>query len=417
MNVLFKALNVVLAIVSFIPLSTQRCLAAGYYVDSIGGSDSNSGMSSSSPWKSLVHLHHKRLVPGDFIYLKAGSTFSSGLNISASGNSSSPITFSAYGSGAAPVISNDGTYGSHKDAIKLSGSYVIVDGFKLTTASYSGVNVRGRHNIVRNCEMTDVGIGVTLAGSNNLVTHNYAHDLKMVVNDAKLDNDYGANGVLITAPHNEYSYNSCVRCQAPSHDYGMDGGAVEFFNTVDGAYIHHNYAQESNGFLEVGGRPGHATGVRISYNVSVNDGPFGEFHLSDKFASTVSDFHIENNTIIEPTATERDLIWMDTPPAAKAIFFRNNIVVVRNFDHIFSFDVNRSNNVYQFLAGDPQIVTGQGAVLERGEMLVNPKFVSLNGNDFHLQSPGRRTALSLGGAIDNDAVAVPATSPDIGAYQ
>jgi hypothetical protein len=42
--------------------------------------------------------------PGDNIYFERGQTWRERLNIPSSGNSSDPITFGAYGSGAKPII-------------------------------------------------------------------------------------------------------------------------------------------------------------------------------------------------------------------------------------------------------------------------------------------------------------------------
>jgi len=41
--------------------------AAGtnYYVDSVSGSDSNSGTSPTSPWKTLTRVQQQRFQPGD----------------------------------------------------------------------------------------------------------------------------------------------------------------------------------------------------------------------------------------------------------------------------------------------------------------------------------------------------------------
>ena len=49
-----------------------------------------------------------------------------------------------------------------------------------------------------------------------------------------------------------YLITDSFKCISSSFDYGTDGGAVEFWGISDGNYIHHNWAEENNGFMEVG---------------------------------------------------------------------------------------------------------------------------------------------------------------------
>ena len=79
--------------------------ATNYYV-AANGKDSNNGRSPSSPWKSLskVNAMMSSFRAGDAIYFRRGDTFWGELTIKASGSSGSPIRFTAYGSGAKPVI-------------------------------------------------------------------------------------------------------------------------------------------------------------------------------------------------------------------------------------------------------------------------------------------------------------------------
>ncbi|MHB0878238.1 MAG: hypothetical protein ACYC5O_19555, partial [Anaerolineae bacterium] len=106
-----------------LPIVAQA--GTNYYVNSSTGSDSNSGTSSSAPWRSLAPVHSRNFVAGDTINLAAGSTFDGGLVINDSGSTSSPITFQAYGSGNKPVIRNSGDWSV---AVNIQASYVILDG-------------------------------------------------------------------------------------------------------------------------------------------------------------------------------------------------------------------------------------------------------------------------------------------------
>ena len=87
---------------------TTLCFVANattYYI-SASGNDANNGTSTSTPWKSLSKLnsYFSSLKPGDNILFNRGDIFYGSITINTSGTSGSPITISAYGTGANPVI-------------------------------------------------------------------------------------------------------------------------------------------------------------------------------------------------------------------------------------------------------------------------------------------------------------------------
>jgi uncharacterized repeat protein (TIGR02059 family) len=79
--------------------------ATDYYISS-SGNDSNNGLSSSTPWKTItkVNSSFSTLKPGDRILFKKGDTFYGTLIITASGSAANPITIGAYGTGNNPII-------------------------------------------------------------------------------------------------------------------------------------------------------------------------------------------------------------------------------------------------------------------------------------------------------------------------
>lgn len=116
--------------------------AADYYVDP-SGNDANSGNSSALPWKSLSKVNSTVFLPGDRIFFKRGGTWYGTLSPQGSGNSSSQITLSSYGTGAKPLIDGGGNWA----AIALSSQeYWTIDGFEVTNpgsgdASRSGIRI------------------------------------------------------------------------------------------------------------------------------------------------------------------------------------------------------------------------------------------------------------------------------------
>lgn len=74
-----------------------------FYLD-CAGSDSSSGTSPISPWKSVARLNAERLLPGDTAYLKRGCLWRETLMPNGDGAQGLPITITAYGDGDPPTI-------------------------------------------------------------------------------------------------------------------------------------------------------------------------------------------------------------------------------------------------------------------------------------------------------------------------
>lgn len=300
--------------------------AKHYFVNSISGKDANNGTNPASPWQSMTPVHSATFMPGDTINFACGSSWNSGLEINDSGTPDKPIVFRAIGTGDKPIFSNPANMGK---AISITGKWVTVDGFFAKDAHLAGIYLAkgADHNIVRNCEIQNCGGGVMAYSSHNLITQNYAHDLIMIKNTQGGDDDYGAVAYWVFAPHNEIAYNRAVRCRASSYDYGADGGFFEVYNNGDSTYVHHNYAEDCNGFLEIGG--GSARGIVVAHNVSVENGEW-TFHLTGKFRSDIQNFRMEHNTIISKKGTKwNNILGLgrgDT--VANMIIFSHNLVVL-----------------------------------------------------------------------------------------
>src|SRR4030067_2437504 len=68
-------------------LLASSASATQYYVDNVGGSDTNSGTSTSMAWKTIAGVNSKmsQLVAGDIVSFKRGGTWTGMLTISKSG--------------------------------------------------------------------------------------------------------------------------------------------------------------------------------------------------------------------------------------------------------------------------------------------------------------------------------------------
>ncbi|MEG1858598.1 MAG: hypothetical protein RR216_07620, partial [Pseudoflavonifractor sp.] len=87
-----------------------------FYVDSAAGSDSNSGTTAETPWKTLWKVNSVLLRPGSKVYLKAGSVFADqGLSLRGNGTAAKPILVDMYNgatigtaAGVKPIINANG---------------------------------------------------------------------------------------------------------------------------------------------------------------------------------------------------------------------------------------------------------------------------------------------------------------------
>ena len=74
-----------------------------YYISN-SGSDTNNGLSTTTPWKTIDKVNAITFLAGDKILFQRGSTFTGSLIIKRSGISSNPITYSSYGTGENPIF-------------------------------------------------------------------------------------------------------------------------------------------------------------------------------------------------------------------------------------------------------------------------------------------------------------------------
>lgn len=293
----------ILCVFNFQSYSTE------YFVNSISGKDSNPRTSISAPWKSLSKLESSNFQPGDIVNFARGSSWTkaaweSVFIIDNNGTKENPITFRAYyGEGENPTFSNGGQVWNK--GIKISGSYIIIEELKVINTGYCGFEISkgANFNIIRKCEVENCGMGILTYGSNNLLTDNYIHNLKMIVDNETPDTqsgggDFGCVSFWLYGPDNEISYNRCIDNIGHSFDYITDGGFIEFYENCNGTYAHHNWVENGNGIAE--GSNGTGKNVRISYNVFIENGGFFALHTNN-FA--VDSFKFENNTCINKKGT------------------------------------------------------------------------------------------------------------------
>lgn len=90
---------------------TTHANATNYYVDTLGGNNSNSGLSPATPWRTMAIVNVFTFSPGDSILFKRGQAWYGQLYIKSSGTALAPITVSSYGNGNKPVFDGQGLVG------------------------------------------------------------------------------------------------------------------------------------------------------------------------------------------------------------------------------------------------------------------------------------------------------------------
>ena len=147
-------LIVLLAVPGLAPRSAKAA-GTSYYIDCSAGT--NGSGTQASPWNGLSTVSSYAFAAGDQVLFKRGSVCNGALLFQRSGASGSPITLSAYGSGALPILNGAG----QTAAVKLNNtSYLTIKDLEIENST--------RYGLFATSSITGVVTGLTLQ---NLVVH------------------------------------------------------------------------------------------------------------------------------------------------------------------------------------------------------------------------------------------------------
>jgi PKD repeat protein len=394
-----------------------------YYVSSDNGSPDGDG-SIENPWDSLSDIDKYSFFPGDTVFFECGSSWRGSFEITASGSPGRPVVFSKYGSGNMPAISNPDLGINEGNAIRISASYIVIEGLYInncgvskarTVAGIASFDPQDHHIIIRDCEFEGCRVAVRLYAHDVLVTNNYMHSPGGGINQW-----WGPMAIVGAGYNGEISYNLIEGFLAPNN-YGFDGGAIELDD--EGIHtnwkIHHNISRGNEGFIETydDSECEDCTwgDIEICYNYSDDyqwfiDGPIGKNPV------------IENNTILRVLPANTDFNWCISlhhliPQAS----VRNNIFVLANGVKAFEWEnpgSSTSDNIY--FSVDNSRANPKGYPLGSGEIIADPLFVNYEKRDLHLLqgSPAIDMAESSRYTMDLDNNPVPyGNGPDAGAFE
>jgi Periplasmic copper-binding protein (NosD) len=158
---------------------------ATYYVDSVGGNDSNTG--TLAPWRTISKVNAHTFGPGDQILFKRGGVWHDVLVLTSSGSAAHPITVGAYGTGAAPVLDQQGVRWPVVKLIKAS--HIVLRDLAMENASNVTVYLSDSSNItVLTCALKNSkshAIYVTGMSPNAVIANNtYSMDPGFVMSGA-----------------------------------------------------------------------------------------------------------------------------------------------------------------------------------------------------------------------------------------
>jgi len=282
-------------------LLTLPLSATTYYVD-CNGSDSNAGTSTGSAWQTIAKVNSSSFSSGDFVLFKSGCTWREQLIVPSSGRASSPITFGAYGSGTAPIISGadlptswtqSGIY--HYASVSAQPNQVFSDGSRLTQVSAANQLATGDwwwNGATSAVFVYDNPTGHTIEASQRsygifLNGKSYVTVNGLVGDKAQTDglyNNGAVSGITVTNSTFQHNYEfgarleqnvAAVVSQVTAFDNGSDG--ISFQATpsllIDHCTSHDNSAQTAdNHTAGIKGVSTGATNVTIQYSTSYHNG-------------------------------------------------------------------------------------------------------------------------------------------------
>ncbi len=233
LRILSVFLCVAITLTSFSFAASAQAVGTTYYVDSIGGSDSNSGTSENDAWKTLVKADSFTYSAGDKLLFKCDGVFEGTFTAKGSGVQGNHITIGSYGSGERPLLLTN----ESKTVITLQDvSFWTVENIEITAPQGNGILIYFYDKIV-----SDINIlNVSMHDIQNSFSDTWNSSLRAALRI------FGVSHTLGTSARNIYVYG----CEIYDCDYaiftGWNFGNDEYYPyndniVVDSCSIHDLY--------------------------------------------------------------------------------------------------------------------------------------------------------------------------------
>jgi hypothetical protein len=235
-----------------------------YYVDSVLGDDSRSGLSPALAWYSMDKVNAATLNAGDWVLFKCGCSWYHQLTIMRNGSVGNWITFSSYGTGTRPII-----YGNyvHMCACSIPEGYhhirvENIDFSGSTQSNYSSVMAYSHDLYFYNCIFRD---GKNCGYSSWTSTGGSIYN---VVVDTCYAHNNSSSGIMISSVDGSLGPHDCEVKYCITHDNGSSLWWDHGIYVRYGAIVHDciNYNHAFGGGLKVNSEGQHSSYSPILYN-------------------------------------------------------------------------------------------------------------------------------------------------------
>lgn len=399
-----------------------------YYVDGVSGNDANSGVDTTTPWKTATKITNSAFGAGDQILFKRGSTFlAQQLQVWDSGLSSARIVIGAYGTGANPIFDGNNTI----VPVVIGGNFITLQDVTVKKAGdvsneRLGVGVFGTDVLIQrvNVSLCALGIQVFDGADRCRITASNISDNNVGLVGPGSNDDYGGQGITIKAADGcEIDHNTLDRnLTTQVVDYTEDGSAIEVFGATN-LVVHHNTADGNQTFSELGlastsGCIYHdnlITGshdYQLGFNIKGSDEP--------DYGPLSGTTYIYNNTI---HLTGAQTVTLAAHPGSP-VSFHNNIcrdtgTLTDTRSSTFGQKIDEGNNVwYGGTYTDVWSTANAGHGIASTSTIADPQFVSTTDRHLQATSPAiDRGSSNYGNTSDLDGNTRPSTAVDAGAYE
>ena len=176
----YQAITLIIVIFTFV-IMCPIAWAAVYYVDATNGDDSNTGLLTSTAWRTLAKVNSTKFNQGEQVLFRRGDIWYESLIPNSSGGLGMPIVFGAYGQGNLPIIGvgteraidiNDKSYLTIEN-LDLRGNVSCISVGSWSSGIKYGISIRNNkmisaaHGVYINCTL---GGYDTVSINNNTIT-------------------------------------------------------------------------------------------------------------------------------------------------------------------------------------------------------------------------------------------------------